>query len=140
MDSVPPVSPYGIPLYPIPGDETTFDLKNAFHTIALTLNDSAYSTIDGHVDITQLGGLVDVIDQFARKINDEGFLTHYTNLCQTYDEMHQSNRLDQLGLFQQHLEMMGNQHPEISRNMCSSILIGLLQNIQGLIQEDEHEY
>ena len=139
MDQLPPISPYGVPLYPIPGDETSYDLKNAFHTIALTLNDNVYRTPDGHIDITQLGGLVDVIDQFARKLGDDGFLSRYTDLCSTYEEMHKTNSLEHLGTLQKQLETIGDQHPEIPRNMCTSILIGLLQNIHGMVQEIDHE-
>ncbi len=58
-----------------------YDLGKGFNAVALSMREGAYK------NSTQLGGMIDVIYQFATHADSEHFVSAFTDACKTFEEL-----------------------------------------------------
>lgn len=76
------IPPIFVPSYtPAPGSMQMYDLQKGFNTLALSMRGSSYKNID------QVSGLLDILEIFAKKIDDPHFLQSFTDICKTFEDL-----------------------------------------------------
>lgn len=131
MDHIPPISPFGQPIYGTPlSPGHAVNLQHTLSALAQTLDDNSYKGADGKVDSDQLGGMVDVLLFFDSKLSHPEFHKDVTELCKQFEEYKKNPTPDLIKPMQETLKTLGAKHPEIPHNQYIDLISGVLSHIK----------
>ena len=131
MEHIPPISPFGQPIYgPSFNHGHPYDLQNGLNTLALTLTNGAYKNDQGTFDLDKLGGMVDVMLFLDTKLDDSSFHEGVTTLCQHFEAFKETNSTHLLGEMQSTIKNLGQQHTAIPQNLFVNLAVNLLEHIK----------
>ncbi|MCB1108583.1 MAG: hypothetical protein KDK44_02905, partial [Chlamydiia bacterium] len=129
--------PLGQPNFDVPmGQTLPFNMQQALSTLASTLNDDSYAYTDGHTDIEQLGGMVDVMLYCDTKLSLPDFHDSVTKLCQEFEAYKEHPSSNGIKSMQETLKSLGAKQAHIPNNQYIEIIASQLSHIQETIHAD----
>ena len=136
MDHIPPISPFGQPIYGTPlSPGHAVNLQHTLSLLAQTLGDDAYKGSDGKVNVDKLGGMVDVLLFFDTKLSHPEFHAGVTDLCKQFESFKADPKPETFKAMQETIKLLGATHPEMSHNQFIDLISGLLSHIKEEIHE-----
>lgn len=131
------LSSFGIPLYDARPVEPGYNLAKGFGRLSDSIRKKDFITAKGKPCINQVSGLLDVVEQFAKKIENSDFLNSYIELAKTFEAF--KKKPTQLKKLESQLANLGKVTAEIPHKLCTDICLGLIENFDLELQNPDVE-